>query len=110
MSDHKEIINRFLVEANHLLGGRIIKVILYGSYARGDYNEHSDIDLMFLTTLSEVEIRKEKVKIYDLAFDYEMDHGVDISVIIKNIKDYQYWLGASPFYNNIEREGKVLYG
>ena len=110
MSDYNEIANRFLAEADNLLSGRIIKAILYGSYARGDYNEHSDIDLMLLTTLSEDEIRREKVKIYDLAFDYEMDYGVDISVIVKNITDYQYWLGALPFYDNIEREGVVVHG
>ncbi|MBQ6993178.1 MAG: nucleotidyltransferase domain-containing protein [Lachnospiraceae bacterium] len=27
-----------------MLGDRLKKVILYGSYARGDYNENSDVD------------------------------------------------------------------
>lgn len=108
--EYSDIINRFAIQANDIFGGNIVKVILYGSYARGDYNEHSDIDLMFLTTISEEQIRNEKNKLYDLAFDYEMDYGVDISVTVKNIMDYQYWLGAFPFYDNIEREGVVVHG
>ena len=110
MVDYIKIIRKFSTQANDLLGGHITKTILYGSYARGDYDEHSDIDLMLLTTLSEDEIRKEKTRIYDLAFDYEMDYGVDISVIVKNIADFQYWLGALPFYDNIAKEGVELNG
>ena len=109
-SEYRTIIDSFTTQANDLLGDQMVKVILYGSYARGDYDEHSDIDMMFLTSLSEDEIRKEKNKLYDLAFEYEMDYGVEISVIIKNIEDFQYWLGALPFYDNINREGIVLHG
>ena len=34
----------------------IKKIILYGSYARGDYKENSDVDIMVLTSLTDVEI------------------------------------------------------
>ena len=110
MDARREIIKRFIAQAEEILGGHLVKAILYGSYARGDYHEHSDIDLMFLTTLTDDEIREERDKLYDLAFDYEMEYGVDISVIVKNIEHFRYWLGAYPFYNNIEREGVALYG
>ena len=49
-------------------------------------------------------------KIYDLAFDFLMDYGVDISVVIKNENQFNYWLGALPFYDNVQREGMVLNG
>lgn len=39
------------------------KIILYGSYARGDYRENSDIDLMILTTLTDNEIENIESKI-----------------------------------------------
>ena len=41
-----------------LLGNKLSKVIVYGSYARGDYHENSDIDVMILVKLSETEIKK----------------------------------------------------
>ena len=93
-----------------ILGENLKKVILYGSYARGDYTENSDIDIMVLTTLTDAEIEKIEAQIYDVAFDFLMDYGVDISVVIKNENQFNYWLGALPFYDNVQREGVVLNG
>ena len=42
-------INKFVEESKKILGKRIKKIILYGSYARGDYNNSSDIDILVLT-------------------------------------------------------------
>lgn len=66
------------------MGSKLTKVIVYGSYARGDYNSSSDVDVMILVKMSDNEIKKIENQVYDLAFDIEMDTGVDISPIIKN--------------------------
>lgn len=65
------------------MGSKLTKVIVYGSYARGDYNSSSDVDVMILVKMSDNEIKKIENQVYDLAFDIEMDTGVDISPIIK---------------------------
>lgn len=104
------IILSFSKQVKDILKDKLSKVILYGSYARGDYRENSDIDIMVLTTLTDTEIEEEEKRIYDLAFDFMMEYGVDISVIIKNEEHFNYWLGALPFYDNIEKEGVVLNG
>lgn len=106
----RNILIDFSEEVKKILGKSLRKIILYGSYARGDYTENSDIDLMILTTLTDKEIEKIESNIYDLAFDFLMDYGVDISVVIKNEAQFNYWLGALPFYNNVQREGVVLNG
>ena len=106
----RDILIDFSEEVRKILGKSLRKIILYGSYARGDYTENSDIDLMILTTLTDKEIERIEEKIYDLAFDFLMDYGVDISVVIKNEAQFNYWLGALPFYNNVQREGVVLNG
>lgn len=106
----RNILIDFSEEVKKILGKSLRKIILYGSYARGDYTENSDIDLMILTTLTDEEIERIEEKIYDLAFDFLMDYGVDISVVIKNEAQFNYWLGALPFYNNVQREGVVLNG
>ena len=80
----RDILIDFSEEVRKILGKSLRKIILYGSYARGDYTENSDIDLMILTTLTDKEIERIEEKIYDLAFDFLMDYGVDISVVIKN--------------------------
>ena len=106
----RNILIDFSEEVKKILGKSLRKIILYGSYARGDYTENSDIDLMILTTLTDTEIECIEEKIYNLAFDFLMDYGVDISVVIKNEAQFNYWLGALPFYNNVQREGVVLNG
>ena len=106
----REIIMSFARKVRRILGKNLKQVILYGSYARGDYTEDSDIDIMVLTTLTDTEIEQIETEIYDLAFDFLMDYGVDINVVIKNEKQFNYWLGALPFYNNVQKEGVVLSG
>ena len=106
----REIIESFARKVRKILGKNLKQVILYGSYARGDYTEDSDIDIMVLTTLTDKEIEQIETEIYDLAFDFLMDYGVDINVVIKNEKQFNYWLGALPFYNNVQKEGVVLSG
>lgn len=109
-SNKRDIILYFSQQVKIILGDKLDKVILYGSYARGDYNEHSDVDIMILTTLTDEEIEEVETEIFDLTFDYQMDYGIDISVVIQNKERFNYWLGALPFYNNVQKEGIVLNG
>ncbi len=104
------IINQFVEEVNKILGDRVKKIILYGSYARGDFNKNSDIDIMILTDLTDDEIVKYRSKIYHIAYDIEFDNNFDIALspIVKNIDKFNYWLDALPFYINVQKEGVVL--
>ena len=104
------IIYQFSQQLKEIMGSKLTKVIVYGSYARGDYNSNSDVDVMILVKMSSSEIKKIENQVYDLAFDIEMDTGVDISPIIKNEDQYEYWLDTLPFYKNIHEEGVVVNG
>ena len=100
----EKIIQKFIDRVNKLLGKRVKKIILYGSYARGDYNENSDIDIMILTDLTNEEIIEYRELVSNIAFE------VMISPLVKNIEKFEYWLKALPFYMNVQREGVVLSG
>ena len=89
----RSIIYRFSQELRHILGDKLTKVIVYGSYARGDFRENSDIDIMILVKMSDEEIRLVKNDIYDL---------------IKNEDQYEYWVDTLPFYRNVRDEGVVI--
>lgn len=105
-------ISKILIEFNNqvrkILGNRLKKVILYGSYARGDYNEKSDVDLMLLTDLTFEEIERYRDDISDIAFDIELETGIIISPVIKNIDNYNSRINIIPFYKNVQMEGVVL--
>jgi len=103
-----DIVTEFVLNLKKILRDDLSSVILYGSYARGDYHLTSDIDMMILVTLSDKEIKKIENQVYDCAFDLEMKYGVDISPIIKNQKHYEYWVDTLPFYRNISQEGVTV--
>ena len=105
-----DIINEFTQGVSEILGNRLKKIILYGSYARGDFNKDSDIDIMILTDLTDKEIIEYRDKIIDYAYDIECENNFDIelSPLVKNIDKFNYWLPALPFYMNVQKEGVVL--
>lgn len=105
--ENKEI-KKFISEIQKLLKNRLKKVILYGSYARGDFNENSDIDIMILTDLNDREIEDYRDKISDIAYDIELDTGIVLSPVIKNIEKYNMRADFIPFYKNVQKEGVVL--
>ena len=98
----KNIINKFILGTNEILGPRVKKIILYGSYSR--------IDIMILTDLTDDEMLKYRNDIYNFAYDIECENNFNISIspIIKNIDKFNYWLEALPFYINVNKEGVVL--
>ena len=104
----EQIIALFNKKVNNLLGNRLKKIILYGSYARGDYNKNSDIDIMILTDLTFNEIEEYRDKVSDIAFDIELEKGIVISPVIKNIEFYNSKIDVVPFYINVQKEGVIL--
>lgn len=103
-----DIMQQFASSLRNLLGNTLDSVIVYGSYARGDYSELSDIDVMILVTLTEEKIKKISDEISDMAFEYLMKFGVDISPVITNIDHFNYWADNLPYYRNVRDEGVKL--
>ena len=100
-----DIMQEFAKDVRRILGNSLDSVIVYGSYARGDYSEFSDIDVMILVSLKEEEIKKISEKISDLAFDFMLKYGVEISPVITNIDHFNYWVDNLPYYRNVRDEG-----
>lgn len=110
MENIQDILLLFARNVRKIMGRDLSKILVYGSYARGDYNENSDIDIMILTSLPEDKIEQIEDSLYDEAFDFMMEYGIQISVIVKNEEHFKYWIGALPFYDNVEREGIEIVG
>ncbi len=84
-------------------------VILYGSYARGEASAMSDIDIMILVNSDEDDIRAKNKALVYMTYDFNMEHDLDIQPIAESVATYRYWIGAHPFYQNVNREGVILY-
>lgn len=105
----QNLLLQYVKEVQRIYGRELKAVILYGSYARGDYHASSDIDIMILVNADESVIKEKGRMLSDVTFDFNLDHDMLIMPIVKNISHYQYWLQADPFYQNIKKEGVELY-
>ena len=101
-------INKFVEESKKILGKRIKKIILYGSYARGDYNNSSDIDILVLTDYKQTQFYATLKKLSSMTYDIELDYNVILVPLIDNINNYNDEIDEIPFYMNIQKEGVVL--
>ena len=104
-----EIIERYVREVSRIYGSHLRKIILYGSYARGDFRKGSDIDIMILVDLDDSEIKAAGRRLSDVTFDINFDFDVLIMPIVQNAAFFERWVGAYPFFNQINNEGIELY-
>ena len=108
--DIKRLLQQYSEELCKIYGNHLKSVILYGSYARGDFNEDSDIDIMILLDIPDAEIKKYRHKLSEVTYDFNMDYDIDIKPIAKDEEHFKKWVSTYPFYANIFREGVSLYG
>lgn len=83
------------------------QTILYGSEARGDAREDSDIDLLILVDGDKMTIEQE-AKITEPLYELELKTGVLISPIVMLKKQWQNRPYQTPFSINIANEGIIL--
>ena len=103
------ILESYVNDVHTLYGDQLKAVILYGSYARGDAEPNSDVDIMILVELTEQEISEKGRQLSDMTFEYNFDHDLAIMPIVKNVDHFNKWLRAYPFYYNVKMEGVELY-
>jgi uncharacterized protein len=100
----KNIVSRAVKrELTALYGDRLAKVILYGSYARGDYREDSDID--FLVVFSDESIQSDTEIRFMSKYLSKLDMQFNIYIsahptTLKKLEQSDY-----IFYKNVRREG-----
>ncbi len=84
------------------------EMILFGSFARGDNEEGSDIDIMLLVDASREEIASKNWQIGDAAAELLLMYGVVVSPIVENREYFQKNLNYLPFFRNVDQEGVRL--
>ncbi|MBQ6885460.1 MAG: nucleotidyltransferase domain-containing protein [Clostridia bacterium] len=99
------ILQKFEQEAKAIFGDRLVSIVLFGSYARGDFDEESDIDILILADMSSEELSSYRGRIDTLCGDLLWEYGIVVSAIEKDVETYSKYSNILPFYKNIEQEG-----
>lgn len=99
-------INKFLeefkMELKTLYGKRLKNIILYGSWARGDATDESDVDLAIILE-GEVVPFEEIDRLTEIACDIDLKYEVLISLY--PISEHYYFHINTPFLINLREEG-----
>ena len=101
----KQAVKELIDELKKLYGDNLSRVILYGSKARGDATEDSDIDIMIV--LKDVKDKsKELEKVIKLTTEIDFRYETLISVTLQS--EEEYLKKRSPLLLNVRKEGIVL--
>jgi predicted nucleotidyltransferase len=85
-----------------MYGDKLKGVYLYGSYARGDYRQGSDVDVMIL--LADFKNYWEELeRSTELASDLSLKYDVTLSRLI--MKEIQWQQSDMPVLRNIRKDG-----
>ena len=106
----QSLIEKYVIEIQKIYGTHLKRIILYGSYARGDSKADSDVDIMILLDMSDLELKKYSQLLSYMTYDFNLDNDIDIKPIAKSDDHFEKWMVNYAFYANVQREGVVLYG
>lgn len=105
----QSISNQIYAEAVKVFGTLLDGVILYGSYARGDYTEDSDIDIMVRVNLPKSQLVSYRRHFSHLGSDLGLEHDVLVSIHLQDNETFQQYRRHLPFYQNVDREGVLIH-
>jgi len=89
-----------------LYGDRLVKMVLYGSQARGDAEQDSDVDVLVVLDDDDLSPSVEISRTIRDVADISLRHDVVISCVF--IPEKRFEKEKSPLLLNIHREGSVI--
>ena len=99
------IVHRVADVYRMVYGDNLMKIILYGSYARGDFNDDSDIDMVAIVDGERKLLQEQLKKVWDVSSDLELKYETIVSPAVIPYKEYMQFQEDIPYYRNIKQEG-----
>ena len=90
-----------------ILSSQTVQIVLYGSTARGTATPESDIDIALF--VNQKLTRDQEDRLSDLIVNLNLTYNKVFSVVDIEHKNYLKWRDVTPFYQNVDKEGIVLW-
>ncbi len=98
----RALLGRIRGALSNLYGDRLKGIVHYGSRARGDFDEESDIDLLVLLE-GPVDFGVELLAIVDALYDLQLEIDVPIEAFPADADTYE--TSSWPLYQKASEEG-----
>ncbi len=89
-------------------GDDIVEIVLYGSYARGDYAEDSDIDIAAVVHGSREELQEKLKAVWDVSAELGIENDIIVSPTVIPYEEFMKYKQTLPYYRNIAEEGQKI--
>ena len=115
----KLALNNYIIEnvkaeavclVKQLMNTDLVEIILYGSCARGDYSEDSDIDIALFVKGSRAEAAKYSEGLDRIATVLAMKYFAVVNFVCLPYEEFMEKKEWYAYFHNIAVEGEVLYG
>jgi predicted nucleotidyltransferase len=102
------LVNEFVERVRAFYGERLVKIILFGSYARGDFHDESDVDLLVVLRDEDVSnIREKRAGLSRLTWELFYEYGLAPSAFV--VTRTRFEQSSQAFFRFIRQEGITIY-
>lgn len=101
------VLNSLIGRLKEYFGDDLDRVVLFGSYARGEERADSDIDLFVV--VSKFEKRDTREKLNELIYEYLLSDHKLFSIIVKEKNFVEEWEDTIDLFSEIKKDGKLIY-
>ena len=99
------ILSEVYQRCHSVFSSRLREAYLYGSYARGDFDKGSDVDMLLTVDLEPADISRYRNQIAAISSDLSLEHDVTVSITVKSFEQFHRYSSVLPFYKNVLTEG-----
>ena len=100
-----EILSQAYMKCRNLFADKMRDAYLYGSYARGDYDDESDIDILVTVDMEPEALASYRSKVSHINSELSLEYDITVSITAKPLEQFIRYSDILPYYRNVLNEG-----